>query len=714
MFEKMVFDYEEKGLRVVPITPNTKACQVSGWIDVDFTECANKYKGFGIGLSLGCADLVMLDLDFENKELAEKVEKFLEKYPSPIVRQGNPNRPPARFYQNSWQNGSVSHSNKNIGASVEIRASRPGQMSQVVLPPTIHPISRTPYKWIGEHNLLNFDLDNLPVFPIEAWEELKNIIGNSEAQVFEGDHVDLYQGEEGRCANNSHIKYGQMVRASVLDGKTIKEIVENLISYDEKNQKVMSFFLCKHGKNWPKKTIEENALWFVQDAYARAIKQGDVDGIGTNDFAVKISEIESRNNERRKYPKFRGIAQEMFKYIYENSPVPRSRLACSSVLSLMSITLANKIKFNGIYPNLYTLMIAPSGYGKDFPLKFVKRALIESGHKELIGQSQPASDSGVMKTLSEQKERIDVVDEASLLFGAISSGKNDYANKMSDVYASLFTSTGDFFEGKVTAANKKVIGACHSPYISILGAMTPAAASETLTTKLIETGLGARFLYFVDDEKKRGRMVGQRPDIPQNIRTFIKMWRKDTEGNQINIKSGFLGSQAKQSRFDCQEHLEKLYEEIETLKEQADPRIAPLLNRAFTVVCKLALIDACSQQFMTTDVIVRGDNLAWATEFFYVNFKETREFIMDSVSGSKHERDLNKVYEFIKSRKEKGASMSDMARNLRCFDSRQRKSLVDDLVESESLVVSVESTTGRPKSRFYSHKYVKKINKEKQ
>ena len=703
MFEKMVFDYDSKDIKVVPISPGTKACKVSDWINVDFTECAEKYKGFGIGLSLGCSDLIMLDLDFEDEETKRKVDDILKDYPTPILRQGNPKRPPARFYQKSWQNGSIAQSVK--GGAIEIRSVRPGGMSQVVIPPTVHPCG-VPYKWVGTHNLLNFNLDELPVLPVEAWNKLKSEVGINTTSMSD-ESVELIQNEPNRCANNSNIKYSQMVRAAVLEQNTIEQIVENLIHFDDKHQKVKSFFLCKHGKSWRHKTIEENALDFVRDAYARAIKQGDVDGIGKGLPSISIQEIQKKKVSRKKYPKFRGVAQDMFQYIYENSPVPRSRLTCASVVSLMSITLGNKITIDGVYPNLYSLMIAPSGFGKDFPLKFVKRALMESGCRELIGQSMPASDTGLIKTLENQRERIDIIDEASILFGAISSGKNDYASKMADVYAALYTSTGDFYEGKVLASSNKVIGSCHSPYVSILGAMTPDAARETLSHQLIQTGLGARFLYFVDDKKKRGRRVPERPRIPSQITKFVKMWRKDTDSDQISIASGFNKATPRRAKIENTKFLDDVYNEIEAIKEKSDQRVTPLLNRAYTTICKLALIDACSTQQLTTNVTVREDNFSWAVEFFNVNFGEAQEFIFDWVSGSRREKDLNKIYEYIKSKKEGGATMSDMAKNLRMFDAKYRKTLLEDMVEAGTLVVSKEETSGRPILRFFSHKYVK-------
>ena len=705
MFEKLVFDYDKLGLKVVPIVNGQKACRVSAWSEVDFTLCADKYTGFGVGLSLGDSDLVMLDLDFEDEKLKIKVNEFLKDYPTPVLRQGNPKRPPARFYNKTWQTGKVSHSNKDNKAGVELMCANKGQMIQVVIPPTLHP-SGTPYKWVGTHGLSNFPLDNLPDFPETAWEKLKEIIGNDENATGEN-KTEIYQGETGRCANGSNIKYSEMVRAAVLAQEPIDSIIQSLISYDEKNQEVLSFFLCKNGKNWKTNDIKANAYDFVHDAYMRAIKQGDISSIGGDDFKISIKTVKAKNIDREKYPKFRGIAQEMFKYIYQNSPVPRSRLACASVISTMSITLANKITIDGIYPNFYNLMVAPSGFGKDFPLKFVKRALMETGNRELIGQSMPASDTGIIKTLDSQRERIDIIDEASILFGSITNGKNDYASKMADVYASLFTSTGDFYEGKTLASSNKIIGACHSPYITMLGAMTPDAAAETITHQLIQTGLGARFLYFIDDEKKRGRRVGERPDMPTNIKRFIKMWRSDNDSQRISIVSGLNRATPRRAVIDNNSFLDKIYDEVEKIKEKSDKRVTPLLNRAYTTICKLALIDACSTQQHTTEISVREDNFDWAVHFFRVNFSETKEFIFDQISGSKREKDLNKVHEFIKSKKESGATMSDLARSMRAFDAKYRKALLEDLVDGGNLVVSKEETVGRPIIRFFSHKYVK-------
>ena len=308
--------------------------------------------------------------------------------------------------------------------------------------------------------------------------------------------------------------------AKIHAGENPVDIVDDLIEFDEKINESVSYFICPSRK-WRSRNIKDNCTSFVMEAFSNFIKKGKT-------LAPKVelnfnSEKTPKIRERNKLPHFRGIMSDIFNHIYKESPVPRSRFAAAGTLSLMSIVLGNKIKLGRTHPNLYCLMLANSGDGKDTPLNYAKTALMQAGYINLIGESNPASDTGIIKHLSTQNVRLDTIDEADILFGAITNNKNAYATKMSDIYARLFTSPGSIFEGKTLGGSDKKVGACFSPYVSMVCAMTPAAFTDSFTVKTIQTGLGARFLYFIDEERKRSKIKLNEIIIPKEIINFIHL-----------------------------------------------------------------------------------------------------------------------------------------------------------------------------------------------
>ena len=101
MFSNEVEKYAEKDLRVVPVLK--KHCPIKDWINIDFLEEKEKYQNYGVGLSLGDCDLVVLDIDSLDPREQAEYNEFLKSYPTPLMRQGNPNKLPSRFYAKTWQ-----------------------------------------------------------------------------------------------------------------------------------------------------------------------------------------------------------------------------------------------------------------------------------------------------------------------------------------------------------------------------------------------------------------------------------------------------------------------------------------------------------------------------------------------------------------------------------------------------------------------------------
>lgn len=680
MYNQFSSEYYEKGLQVMPL--RGKRPFINNWTEVSFE--GRSFKGANIGLKTGKhSGVICIDIDTTDKELKDKIYALLP--PLYCGKIGNPNKGINYFFA---YNGET---NRKIGGIVELLSTG----NQTVLPPSKHPDGYT-YEWRGK-SLLEIDIDDLAPLPNDFLDNVeKLVLGlNLGVSSFE---------QKGR--HNALVEIGS---AMVGRQEPLESIVKELLEYDANNHDTPYFTdstEAHRGKGYA------SAVKMVTSLIDTHTRKGNPYEPCKHEIDLEMSaeQIEAKavkEEPRKTYPHFRGIAQDMFKYIYENSPVPRSRFACASVISLISITIANRIKFQGFYPNLYSLIVAPSGAGKDFPLKFPKYALMEAGQQDLIGQSNPASDTGIIKTLPNQRERLDVIDEASILFGAITNNPSAYASKMSDVYASLFTSCGDYYEGKIVGAKDKPIGQCHSPYVSMLCGMTPEALRGTFTTQLIDTGLGARFLYFVDELPKKGRRIGERKPIPSNITNFIRLWRV-SETNKINIASGFGGAQAVEAESNCEDMLDKIFDQIELLKQKESGKITAILNRAYGTIMKLALIDAVSCSPFSKNIEVKDDNLLWALEFFMVNFKEANNFIESNVSSNQTERMRLYLEDVIKKEGAKGITAKKLGRRT-CgkLDMRQRKYLIDELLELELVYrLKVQGKT-KPTTYFMHSAYWK-------
>jgi hypothetical protein len=160
----------ERGYQVVPIIPGTKKPGFyAGWKWIGLKDWTRRYNGraslhaerkvwgrngAGIGVLAGPAsgDLVGIDIDSEDPELVTALLTVLP--PTEFKKTGAKGE--TRFYRGP---GVVSHTWSIDGRRV-VEIIGPGR--QTVLPPTVHPDTQQPYRWLGSAMLEDHTPQELP------------------------------------------------------------------------------------------------------------------------------------------------------------------------------------------------------------------------------------------------------------------------------------------------------------------------------------------------------------------------------------------------------------------------------------------------------------------------------------------------------------------------------------------------------------------------
>lgn len=654
-------DYFDAGFDVTPL--NGKRPFVDDWLNVNLEgkeHIVDKWGKFqtlrmrNIGLKTGkVSGVICVDVDIKDKKIQQQIYEKLGRCLCGKV--GDKEKGINYFFK---YNGEESRAFDGIDILSDGK--------QTVLPPSVHDNGYA-YEWIGVELLEAEELPDLPGDFI-LWCE-KNFAKSGT------ENVELLKGD-GRCLHGSHNKLSGICVAMIHSNSTHQEIVDELLRWDSVNNTDVSYFECSSRKEWRVKDKTINANKFVNQAIERAVKNGTNYQPGS--VTIELNRAPTDKKKRVAFPRFRGVAQDIFTTVYSNSAVPRTRFSIAATLSFVSMVLGNRIRLGNIHPNLYSLIIGPSGTGKDFPLKFPSKAFALLDKKDWIGQSNPASDSGVLMTLTSQPKRLDTIDEAEILFKGMSgSNAQAWVSKMADVYASLYTSCGEYYPGKVTASQKRV-GECDNPYISIIAAMTPEAFRSSFTQSLIEKGLGARFMYFIDEEEKKGSFaIKSFDDVPMTVRRFVERWAPSKDEIQIGIPEIKVDPAALKD-------MEDYHSAIGDIKiKNKNQKLGPVYNRAYVLGIKLAIIDAaCTQQ--TKDITLTRENIKWAFEFIKLYIQDMRDFINDNVSDSMNEQLRQYVIRVIKG-SPMGVTKSEITNKTPKLNKAQRDSILKELMESEKI-----------------------------
>lgn len=251
----------------VPVGPATdKAIKILEWPKLSGEDfLSEKYVSYwrqatGIGLVCGkTSGVICLDLDLDIEKDAALIAEITAKLP-PILsgKQGNPKRPPARFFRYSGEE------NKKLTAlSVEILSTG----NQTIIPPSKHP-SGCSYVWVGQP-LYTLDVDDLPYLPrgFIAWLDAKNEEIKNKSKTSNDKEP---RAAEGRCVHNSHNIISRLALALVMQRVPFDIVMKRIIEEDRKlnHDSDFLYFLCPSRK-WKKKSVTENASDFLEDMFKR-------------------------------------------------------------------------------------------------------------------------------------------------------------------------------------------------------------------------------------------------------------------------------------------------------------------------------------------------------------------------------------------------------------------------------------------------------------
>ena len=171
--------YIRHGWKLVPIPPGTKGPRAFGWNkpDQNLTSQADLPAGWGIGLAHAWSSTMALDIDNWEEAvqlLAEGGVDLAAYYAAPdavIIDSGRENRGKLLF---QMPEGYALATKKIVGAQgaiYELRCATSANLTvQDVLPPTIHPDTKQPYRWAGLGHWTRLPMIPAPLLAL--WEKM--------------------------------------------------------------------------------------------------------------------------------------------------------------------------------------------------------------------------------------------------------------------------------------------------------------------------------------------------------------------------------------------------------------------------------------------------------------------------------------------------------------------------------------------------------------
>ncbi len=324
-------------------------------------------------------------------------------------------------------------------------------------------------------------------------------------------------------------------------------------------------------------------------------------------------------------------------------------------------------------PNLYLVMLAGSGAGKDHPRKVNKSLSMELETGGVVDQF--ASGPGLEDALLLNPARLFQLDEFDTLLNELKENSSLSEGMMKNVL-NLFSESGSFHSMRKKALSDRerellssgarqnvVEQVIRYPSLTIFGTATPSNFYGALSLRALTNGLLARTLVFESGKRgERGKGPFNLP-FPDEVLQAAQMFAAREKDPDWRLKPHL---QAVPDADDVVAALEtirveedRLYKASERDKDEAGMAV---WARGVEIAGKLALLYAISENPVMPKITARG--ILWAWKLVSYSSRRMLAMVDAYVADDAEDADAQKVRRFVGEHGRKGVARSMVSHSL--------------------------------------------------
>jgi hypothetical protein len=317
-----------------------------------------------------------------------------------------------------------------------------------------------------------------------------------------------------------------------------------------------------------------------------------------------------------------GMVSKLAHWIYDSSPSPIAAFSVMSAVVLHAALYGRKyVTPDGLGLNIYVVLVAGSGFGKDRPLKALKQVAASVKRGYLIGPNDVSSDSAIEYVLRHQPSLVLPLDEFGMVLGASGKMADPYARARRKSLLELYSSSTGDWVAKVRAAdagkkNKPPKPPILCPTLSVLGATTPSTFYNGLEGDAFSSGLMARLLVISVEKPPAIQALDGLPEMPTALiadlnqalalipsgGALAEALKQDSTAKPQLVAAAWADGSAKDQLMTIRNWAREI--------GFADDRRGLIVNRAGDYTSKLATIRALSRD--PSRPLVTVEDIEWA------------------------------------------------------------------------------------------------------
>lgn len=409
-----------------------------------------------------------------------------------------------------------------------------------------------------------------------------------------------------------------------------------------------------------------------------------------------------------------GLVEDLIDWIVSSAEQPSRALAMAAVLPLVA-SLAGARYSTGsrdTRPNIYTVALAESGFGKEHARSQIKRILM-SDHGIFDGYSGPArimSASALREVLEANSSVNCQIDEFGGFVRDITDRKaGSHQRAISTDLRDYYSASSTFFEGAAYRGTppKRI----YNPNLCIHGTSTPDQFWSALSSASAEDGLLPRLILFhVTGDKPAA--VKAETDV-RHVPHLLMSRMADVAGINVAAKRGNLAKAGIKVSATWTENkptivpwtddalgvFRSIKETIDAKENMVAVEGRPFMRRIVENAIKLALIVAVgtdpAKPVITEAVFIWAVDVAWTCAAAMLS--EVGERLADN----QREANYKKIAALIRKAGNKGITEGRLADRCKAIDGWQRKEILDDLSKTGQVEYAAnDNSKGRPTRRL--------------
>jgi hypothetical protein len=402
-----------------------------------------------------------------------------------------------------------------------------------------------------------------------------------------------------------------------------------------------------------------------------------------------------------------GVLTEIARWIFATSPSPIADFSIMSAVTLYAGLFGRRwLTPDGLGLNLYSALVAGSGFGKDRPLKALSQIADSISRGHLIGPNDIASDSALEFILRQNPCQVLPLDELGMLLSASGKSSDAHARARRKAMLELYSSATSSWVAKVRASDgmngQTPKPRIQWPTLSFLGATTPSTFYDGLEDDAFRSGFIARLIVVaVDKAPIRQRLTGY-PEVPQELidtlTAAVTAERNSNTLSDVLARDSALKPQYSVARWADEDTASRMDQIRDWARDIGieDERRGQIVNRAGDHTSKLATIRALSRSAATPVVTVQ--DVEWAFGIVWRSIQTVEDGADRFMSGSAFESLCKAILEAVRQCKDpKGLKNAELLRKpgVSYADERMIGDSLSRLINGTAQLQNVGGTLGK-------------------